>query len=340
MNIATFPWRLAGLTLLSALVVGRGANLTAAQPPITALAFTSDGALLAGSQAGLTRYQWPDLTPTRALPTRVTAIQALAFAPNQRFLAVAGGRPAESGICEIIAWPTGETLVTLEDHQDVVYCVAWSANSKSVATASMDSTVMVSSLEPASGATEDGSPEAIRQPRPLTSQHRYRLAGHSKGVLAAVFVKRDPFLLTAGIDQTIRIWQTEATDNRLVRSLENHTGAIYALAIRPAHDDTFPVVASVGQDQTIRLWQPTIGRMMRFTRLDEAIPLSVQWQNDGNRLVVACSDGHVRVIDPDTTEITADVPVQSGWCYSLAIHPKTGEVAVGGPDGIQRISLP
>ncbi len=77
--------------------------------------------------------------------------------------------------------------------------------------------------------------------------------------------------------------------------------------------------------------------MMRFARLDDVVPLSAQWQPDGSQIIVGCSDGHVRSIDPDTTEVVTDMPVQSGWCYSLAIHPQTGVIVVGGPDGVKKV---
>ena len=36
------------------------------------------------------------------------------------------------------------------------------------------------------------------------------------------------------------------------------------------------MVASASADRTIRIWQPTIGRLVRYVRL-EAEPLSIAW---------------------------------------------------------------
>ena len=78
--------------------------------------------------------------------------------------------------------------------------------------------------------------------------------------------------------------------------------------------------------------------MMRFTKLMASTPLAAIWLPDGSQLVVACDDGHIRLIDPDSTDVIADIPAHSGWCYALAIHPKTYHIVVGGADGISKVT--
>ena len=330
------PFRPAVVVPLLAMMISSGSVAFSIEPPVTALAFTSDGNfLVAGSQAGVLCYAWPDLTHPRAVETHVANVQDLAFSPDQCFLAIAGGQPAESGLCEIIAWPEGHTVRTLEDHQDLVSSVTWARSSNTIATASMDTKVVITTLQRAVRTSQNETPPTSSAS--LTVQSQHRLLGHSKGVLAVRFLPNAPLVLTAGIDQSIRVWQWAPPEPRLLRTLENHTEAVYALALRPTQDDALPIVTSIGDDRTVRLWQPTIGRMMRFARLDDVVPLSAQWQPDGSQIIVGCSDGHVRSIDPDTTEVVTDTPVQSGWCYSLAIHPQTGVIVVGGPDGVKKV---
>lgn len=50
-------------------------------------------------------------------------------------------------------------------------------------------------------------------------------------------------------------------------------------------------------------------------------------------MAVSCTDGHVRVVDPDTVKVTHDLAALEGWAYSLAVHPTDGSILVGGQSG-------
>ena len=100
------------------------------------------------------------------------------------------------------------------------------------------------------------------------------------------------------------------------------------------------MVASAARDRTIRFWQPTIGRMVRYIRL-ESEPLNLTWSSDGERILAACVDGHLRIIDPVGVTVTEDLPAIDGWAYALAVHPEGHSVAIGGANGqIRRIEIP
>ena len=98
------------------------------------------------------------------------------------------------------------------------------------------------------------------------------------------------------------------------------------------------MIASAAADRSIRLWQPTIGRMVRYARLD-AEPLKMVWLPDGVRIAAACDDGHLRIIDAEEVEVLRDIPALEGWAYSIAVHPTAAFVVVGGSGGQLR-SIP
>jgi WD40 repeat protein len=101
------------------------------------------------------------------------------------------------------------------------------------------------------------------------------------------------------------------------------------------------MLASVSDDRTVRFWQPTIGRMVRFVRLEGAVPLAVAWMPAGEAIVASCTDGRVRLVDPDTVNVLHDLPAIEGWAYSIAVHPQGREVVVGGEEGqLRRVVLP
>ena len=278
------------------------------EPPIVAVSFSPDAHLVvAASQSGVQCFAWPELSRQREIRTSVTNPNEIVFAPNEKQLAIAGGRPSEEGVVEIVSWPAGKSLRLINGHTDSVMAVRWLSDTL-IVTASLDHGIQI---------VDTTSGRVVRT-----------LKGHSRGV-TSLAVMPDDVLVSAGIDQSLRVWKTRTGE--LKRSLNIHTRPIHALAARPVVEG-LPMITSVSEDRTVRFWQPTIGRMVRFARL-ESQPLCAAWLPDGSQVVVACTNGHVYFVDPDTVKVIRDVPAVEGWAYALAVHPTSGRVVVGGSDG-------
>ena len=287
-------------------------SVIAAEPPITSLVFDPAGdSIIAASQSYMTVHEWPSLKVNRTVPSSLVLIQSLVFSPDGQKLAVAGGTPAETGVVEIRSWPKGDLLAVHEGHEDTVQSVAWID----------DNTIVTGSLDHEIGIWSVGLQKPIR-----------RLKGHSKGVTAIQVIDGGGLIVSGALDQNVRVWKVETGE--LLRTLNNHTRAVNELKTQPllpGQDSAVrrpPIVASVSNDRTVRLWQPTIGRLVRFCRID-AVPLTLTWGPRGEWLAVACDDGKVRVINPDTMEVTAKVSVNDSWLYAIETHPADGSLAVG-----------
>ncbi len=289
---------------------------SAAEPPITAIAFAPDGeSVVACSQRGVHVIGWPELDVEKTLKVAAHNLHDVAFSPSGDRLAVAGGTPAEEGTVEVFSWPAAQSVFVFDQHFDSVMAIAWRDN-ETIASASLDHSIIL---------WDATSGSKLQQ-----------FDGHSRGVAALAFLQNQGALVSAGIDQSLRVWNLES--GQLTRSLNIHTRSIHDIDVRPG-DRALPMIASASEDRTVRMWQPTIGRMVRFARL-ESKPLDAQWLPDGSRVAVSCTDGKVRLIDPDTIQVTDDLPAVEGWAYSIAVHPTGNSILVGGGNGqLRRIDL-
>ncbi len=301
--------------VLAVLCVSLFSATAVAAPPVTAAAFSPDGKrVVLGSQAGIEVRSWPELKTESRLTTELSHVHDLAFAPDGKTLLAAGGSPAKSGTVEVLSWPDGKLVRRVTEHKDLVYRVAWSPDGSRWATASGDTTCRVF-------AAESGKPMA-------------QFDGHSRAALALAFLPDGKTVASVGTDQTLQLW--DAASGKHVRTLDNHTAAVNDVAVRPATPAAVPVVATVGEDRTVRLWQPTIGRMVRFARLD-SVPRAVAWSADGDRLLVACNDGKLRVLDFDTLDVVTEKKGLDGRAHALARHPKADRAVLLGGVGVTKL---
>jgi WD40 repeat protein len=285
-----------------------GAEPPRVRPAITALAVSADGGLLVhGSQGGVRIRALQDATE-KNLPTMLDHVCALAFSPDGKLLAVAGGSPAEAGIVEVYAWPECRRVGRLEGHEDVVHAVAWLSETK-LATGSADRSVRLWSLS-------DGKCVAM-------------LSGHSGPVLSLAAAANGKWLCSGSGDHTIRVW--DPSNGRLVRSLTNHLGAVHALAVRPQQEGVLQL-ASASEDGSVRIWQPSIGRQVRIVRHPAPV-FCLGWSKDGTVLYSGARDGQVRQIDGDSDTILHARKLADGRISSLAIRPHNELIFVGHASG-------
>jgi len=291
------------------LIVAWASQVAQAAPPITAAALAPDSRqVIVGSQRGVEIRSWPDLEPRRTVASELAHVNDLTFSPDGRTLLVAGGAPAESGSVELYTWPDATLIRRVTHHEDLVYRAAWSPDGMRWATAGADGICNVVTVD--------------------TGERLVSYRGHSKAVLAIAYLPEGKTIVSAGLDETLQLW--DGTTAVHLRTLDNHIGAVNDIAVRPTVSSEAPViVASIGEDRTARLWQPGIGRLMRFARLPSP-PRALVWSPDGQRLIIGCGDGHLRIVDWETAAIISDKRVLPGRIHALLIDPGQRRLLVAG----------
>jgi hypothetical protein len=163
------------------------------------------------------------------------------------------------------------------------------------------------------------------------------LAGHSGPVLALAVSPDDQWLCSAGVDQTIRVW--DVSDWKLRRTLNNHLGTVHDLAFQPRAEGKPMCLASASEDGTVRIWYPEIGRLVRIVR--HQVPVfCLAWNQNGTRLYSGAADGVVRLMAGEYLRITETRQLTDGWVVSLAVSDANERVIVGTTLGSVEIFTP
>ena len=284
--------------------------------PVTALAFSPDGSMLAaasGSNVSLHSTS-PWMKEQTTFPCAKDRAVAVAFQPAGALLAIGSGVPGESGAVQLIDWRQKRRLALTSNNTDVITQVAFSPDGKHLATASADKTAAVYRIE------ESGQ----------TLAPAFALSGHSAAVRSIAFGPDGTTIVTASVDRSLKVWST--IDGSLLRSLGQHTDAVQCLAFRPASPDRAEVpayCASGGDERAVRVWQPTIGRMVRIVRRHNGPVLALAFTPDGRSLFCAGQEGLIRRIYADSDEVLGEWRASNEWIYSLAISPDGRTLATG-----------
>jgi len=202
--------------------------------------FTPDGKRLVSVSNDKTIRIW-DLTtgePVRVLRPPIGkgaegALYAAALSPDGKTLAVGGlppGASRDGTPIYVITLASGRIERLLDGHKSTIADLAFSADGKRLASASMDKTVRI--WDPFSGTCEK------------------TLEGHGGPVMGVAWSPDGERIVTGSIDKTARIWSVESSDT--VAVLKGHNREVRCVAW--SRDGKS--IATGGSDQALRIWEP------------------------------------------------------------------------------------
>ncbi|MEL7496706.1 MAG: hypothetical protein AAFN77_03805 [Planctomycetota bacterium] len=286
--------------------------------PITSICLTDHGQLVSGSDYGLRIHDPETLKPKRKIESEIEKHYSIVSSNDGSKIAVSGGSPSESGIIEVFSVPKMELIERFAVFDDIATDVAWRSADQLVA-ASMTGNCCLLELSQKDSKGDLPTPFNV----------------HSKPILS-IEVLANQEIISTGKDNSIRVWQSDSPSK--ARVLNNHIDIVSGVAVRPSQrNQTLAMIASVSNDGTARIWQPTIGRMIRFARLD-SLPSCVVWNQDGSAAIIGCRDGSVVVLDPDSARQVSKTK-SDGLIYDLAICKDDNAVIVATENGLRQVRL-
>jgi eukaryotic-like serine/threonine-protein kinase len=204
--------------------------------------------------------------PYEAVHVHGTAY-TVAFSPDGRLLAA-----GSDGAVKVWAWEKEQPLFTLPGHAKRDISVAFSPDSRRLASASWSGDVMIWDA--------------------VTGARLHVLSEHRHPVSALAFSPDGLRLVSAGFDRRLIVW--DAATGRQFRPLEGHDGVVLGVAF--SGPDGLRL-ASVGEDKTVRVWEAATGREVLDLRGHTDPTTCVAFSPDGLRLASASVDRTIRIWD-------------------------------------------
>ncbi len=238
-----------------------------------------------------------------------------------------------------------QQILTFNEHQNLVYSVAFSPDDQILASASSDCKIKLWNIQ--------------------TGKCIKTLLGHAATVRTIAFSPDNQIIASGSEDKTVKLWNiktgecltTLSTNNNLVRSvifspdaktlafsssnytinlwnillsqnknvLKGHTNCVKSIAFSP--DGTN--IASASHDHTIKLWDTNTGECVKTFQGHIGVVNSVAFHPNTQILVSGSSDQDIKIWDINTGECLKTLQGHDNWVQSVIFSPD-GETLVSG----------
>lgn len=288
-------------------------NLTIARP-ITATAVNYAQQARATARYGQIMITRPN-QPNVSITAELNKINSLSFSRDGEKILVSSGRTGAFGTATVYSTVSGEPMLELVGHRDVLYAAEYSPDESLIATAGYDQEIVLWNAV---------TGEAIR-----------KLSGHNGAIFDLCFSTDGKLLISASADETVKIWDV-ATGAR-VETLGQPEGEVLAVAMTT--DDRYLLAA--GTDNRIRIWQlPTsiqnsVTPLIATRYVDDSAITHINVTKDGTSVVLVTEAGNVKILDTAAWNLYATLEPLADTATSVDLDPKNQRLTIALMDGTE-----
>ncbi|RHZ61915.1 mitochondrial 37S ribosomal protein uS2m [Aspergillus thermomutatus] len=268
------------------------------QGSVGAVAFSPDSRLLASGTHASTVRLWDTTTGAlrRTLEGHTFSVWAVAFSPDSQLLA-SGSFDSTAKLWDITTEALQGNFIdkraarqTMDGHSGSVGVIAFSLDSKMLASGSIDKTVKL----------WDATTGTLLQ----------TLDGHLDFIWTITFSPDRWFLVSGSNDGTIKLWDTST--GTLQHTLDGHLGAVRAVAFSP----DCQLLASGSIDNTVKIWDPVTGALKQNLSV-EGVVTDMEFSNRGVFLETNLGQLSIQFSPNNCTFVvaltTAELLIEDDW---------------------------
>jgi WD40 repeat protein len=281
---------------------------------VNILAFRPDGTQLASGAIDGTVKIWSLDRPYEVFLEKRRGINRLALSPDGTWIAVASSEPETFNFDLLTVWneQTGKILFESKAHEPDVAGIAFSPDSKEVATGGSDQTIKL----------WDVSRGTLRLSIPIEDGFIWDIAYHPNGEsLAAV-----------GSTGMVRFY--DRTTGKVLASWDAGLGELSAVAFSP-DGSRLAVVSNQGNDA--KLWDVATRKELLVLKGHTDINWGVEFSPDGTRVITSGSDGTARIWDAVTGRLLLTLSGHTSTVVKARFSPDGKWIATAGKDGTTRL---
>ncbi len=251
-------------------------NLTGAEHPLNAVAFSPDGKLVAAAGGpagigGIVRLWKTSGESVAVLQGHDDSIYGLAFSPDGQLLATS----SYDKLIKLWDVAAAKETATLKHHTAAVFDVAFSPDGKTLASAGDDQTVKLWDV--------------------ATGERMVTLSDATGSMNAVAFHPSGKELAAGGVDKTLRVWRFNGKSARVRKSVFAHNAAILDVAYAPDGKTLY----SAAEDGRIKVWDAVKLEQRQIHENLSDWPLAMAVSSDGQRLFAGLYDGNLLAFDAE-----------------------------------------